>query len=212
MKQKPVFKNTTKGRIQVIQQGIPIWLNPGDVIVGERFRIYARMGLEEVGRDGLAAAIAPPPPVVNDPAPEKSPVQVRTMKVVDHTLLVDDIKIEAVTTPPEPAPETVEIEAMDPPTDVEPILALHLLQEEPEAEPEMPEFAGSGDALKDEIVSDILAGLDDEEDLVVYDDAEEDSEELELESPDDYPFKCTLCDREFASTRGLKSHQRVHNE
>lgn len=205
MKQKPVFKNTTKGRIQVIQQGIPIWMNPGDVIVGERFRIYTNMGLEEVGRSGLPSSKQPlPPPVVNDPEPKKSPVKVRELKIVDHVMPMDDMKVEMVTTPPEPVldlkksedQEDVDIVTLPPPEDEEPELALRL--------------TGEGEDLKEEILSDILSGFDDESDLVVIDDS--DDAPIELEEPDDYPYKCNQCERSFASQRGLKSHSRVHNE
>jgi len=206
MKQKPVFKNTTKGRIQVIQQGIPIWLNPGDVIVGERFRIYTKMGLEEVGREGMPKPAAPAPAVqaVNDPEPEKAPVKLREMRVVDHVIPVDEVKVEPVPAPePEPEPEfeedlepdEVDILPMDPPEDGEVELALHLVE---------------GETLKEEIIADILDGLDDEDDIVVI----EDDDDIELEEPDDYPFKCEVegCGRAFASQRGLKSHSRVHSE
>jgi hypothetical protein len=198
MKKKPVFKNTGKGRIQIVQQGIPIWMNPGDTIIGEKYRAFLSLGLEEVGRDALPKITKPASkPVVNDPEPAKAPVKVREMKVVDHVLPMDDMKVEIETTPPEPdpEPEVVDIEPMDPPEDEEPELALHL--------------TGQGDELKDEIVADILKDLDDEDDLVIIAD---DDDDLELPEPDDYPFKCDQCDRAFASQRGLKSHSRVHKD
>lgn len=239
MKQKPVFKNTTKGRIQVIQQGIPIWMNPGDVIVGERFRVFMKMGLEEVGRDQMPKAARPVTPVakpqevaVNDPEPEKAPIKVRELKMVDMVLPSDEIRIapgaplpsapapepdpileledaevltdglhpEASEAPEEPVEEEEESEVTELEEEVadgeEPVLALNLVQH--------------GDALKDEILADILGDANDEP-LVVMD--EEDVEDLEdLEEPDDYPFKCDIddCERAFASKRGLKSHQRSH--
>lgn len=221
MKNKPVFKNTTKGRIQIIQQGIPIWLNPGDIIVGERFRAFLKLGLEEVGRDhlpqpvGAAQATVQP---VNDPAPEKSPVKLRKLKIVDTILPNDEIRIDADATltledatthtaglHPEVEPVKEEVTAAPAPEE---------LTEAPEEEPvveEEPvlgiELLSHGEALKDEIIADLTDDMDDDEPLVILDD---DDEEVELEKPDDHPFKCDQCDRGFASSRGLKSHKRSH--
>jgi hypothetical protein len=95
VKSKPVFKNLGQARMQIIQQGIPIWLEPGDCIVGERYRVYSRMGLVEVGKDGLPAKARKKvvaKATVNDPAPAKAPIKVRKIEIVDSVMPRDDIK------------------------------------------------------------------------------------------------------------------------
>lgn len=225
MKQKPVFKNNTKGRIQVVQRGIPIWMNPGDIIVGESFRAFTKLGLEEVGRQGLPKPAPAPKVVVNDPEPEKSPVKVRELKVVDMMLPRDEISIkpgpskepdavleleDATVMTDELHPEVVEDSAPEPVDDVEEPVEEDEVEEEEDEEPVLAvELVGQGESLREEIIADIIGDLDDEP-VVVMDE----EEEVELEEPDDYPFKCEHdgCGRAFASKRGLKSHLRSHRE
>jgi len=190
MKGKPVFKNTTKGRIQIIRQGIPIWLNPGDVVVGENYRPFLSMGLEEVGREGLPKAKAV---VVNDDKPEESPVKVRKIELQDDVMPIDVVKVSSGPTPVAP-----------PEVPVEPV--------EPAGEPE---FVSEGEALKSEIIADLEAEMEDDElPLVILGDEDPDlgeDEEFSVEEDEDnFPFKCTECDKSFASQRGLKSHLRSH--
>ena len=201
MKPKPIFKNTTRGRIQIVQRGIPIWMNPGDIVVGEGFRAFTRMGLEEVGLDALPKPTAAPlvvAPVMNDPEPAKSPVTVRKLQVVDTVIPTDVVKLAPA---PKPEPELA-IELVTEPELVE--------EEEPEVEEE-PVLTSMGDALKADIMADILSDME-EDDIIVIDDSDEEEEDVELEEPDDYPYKCEEddCDKAFASARGLKSHSRIH--
>lgn len=99
-KHKPIFKNTTKARIQIIKQGIPHWMEPGDTITGESYRVFMSLGLEEVGKEEVVVPKVPatalkPPMAVNDPKPEVSPITPRPSvdeenKVVSIDL-VDDV-------------------------------------------------------------------------------------------------------------------------
>jgi len=211
MKHKPVFKNITKGRIQIIQRGIPVWLNPGDVIVGEPYRAFLSLGLKEVGRDGLPQLTKTRKELraaINDDKPEASPIKVREMRVVDAVMPVDDIKMgpsvdvlpmKAAKPDPEPAPEP---EA----------------EEEPEAElpalPPVDSAAGpSGEALK----AMLIAELEDEEPVLAIslEDKDPDDELIVIEEEPEpevetHPYVCEECGRGFASKRGLKSHLRSH--
>lgn len=196
MKPKPIFKNTTKSRIQIIQRGIPIWLNPGDVIVGEKYRVFTRMGLQEVPKEQF-------PKVVNDDNPEKSPVKVRKMVIVDHILPTDHLKISSgveakieLTT----APDEDEVTTKKKPDkssemgqSEEPVLGIQL----------------AGDALLDHIVDEIGDELESSQPSDIEPVIDDKQEEQEV---DNYPFKCEQagCDKAFASKRGLKSHLRVH--
>lgn len=94
MKIKPVFKNVSKARIQIIRQGIPHWLEPGDTVTGERYRVYLPMGLKEVGRQTPTTAGAPIV-TVDDVSPAASPVTVRAIVVEEEKKVkidfVDDI-------------------------------------------------------------------------------------------------------------------------
>lgn len=195
MKQKPVYKNMGPARVQIIRQGIPIWLEPGECIVGARYKVYESMGLVEVGRDGLPKPKAPPAPakpVMNDPEPEKAPVKVRKIEITDAVMPFDVIKTAPT---PKPAPEP------------EPVV------EEPEEEPEADVLdALSGEALKAMIVADLEEA---DPELAVELDADEDILVLiedEPEEEDTHPFKCEICGKGFASQRGVKSHSRTHKE
>lgn len=201
MKGKPVFKNVTKNRIQIIRQGIPHWLWPGDTIVGERYRVYVKMGLKEVGRQTSIVGPtkpAPEPLLVIDGTLEASPVTV-------ITTAPDELDEPDAPEAPE-EPKVKEIVLID---DVIPVddLILGSASKEP--------TQATGEALKDEIMAEIEAELaaempevveeSDEEPIIILDDVEEGV-------ADNYPYKCEIegCDRAFASERGLKSHSRVH--
>lgn len=212
MKGKPVFKNTTKARIQIIQRGIPIWMNPGDTIVGERYRAFLSMGLEEVGREHLPKPSLPksaPKPVVNDESPDKSPIQVRKIQLTDVVLPHDDLKVGGST------------KALDALIDKH-LPAAPEPAEEPEAEEEEAEVAPedradgpSGETLKAMLIED----LSEEPELAITLDVEADGDDelivIEEDEPTEeetHPFVCEECGRGFASKRGLKSHSRVHKK
>lgn len=101
MKIKPVFKNVSKARIQIIRQGIPHWLEPGDTVTGERYRVYLPMGLKEVGRQTPTTAGAALV-TIDDANPAASPVTVRAVVVeaekkvkldfIDDVLPIDVLK------------------------------------------------------------------------------------------------------------------------
>lgn len=182
MKIKPVFKNVTKGRIQIIQQGIPLWLNPGESITGERYRVYVSMGLEEVGRLPKDVPIAPvasilPLIVIDDVIPSSSPISLRAS--IDPEVKVVNIELD---------------------DDVLPMDSLNFGGEDLKQ------------AIVDDIEYDGIVILDDEdtdeelEDIYIIEDEEPEP------VVDNYPHKCPEedCDRAFASKRGLKSHSRIH--
>jgi len=214
MKTKPIYENTTKNRIQIINNGIPMWLNPGDRVVGDKFRVFMKMGLKEVPLK------TDPVEIVDDDKKEEAPIKVRQapepkaaekerkeaakellkeLMMEDAVTLNDDVEVEIET-----APEEVEVE-------------------EPEAdEVEEEEEEGTnyivGDALINQIVAEI--GGENKEDAQEVSEEDEpvvvlDDEEIAVkEEHDDYPHKCLEegCDRQFASERGLTSHSRVHKK
>jgi hypothetical protein len=207
MKGKPVFKNVTEGRIQIIRQGIPVWLNVGDTVVGERYRAFLSLGLKEVGRDGLPKKkekVAVVAAAIDDDKPEESPIKVRKMDLTDTVMVVDSVKVGS-TTASSLLPDAPAEEPPAPP-------------EEPVEEPVEEEgLTSHGDALKAEI----LAELDAEYELAIHldedgDDAPiiilEDDEEEEEEVVVTHPNVCEECGRGFASKRGLKSHMRAHKK
>jgi len=134
VKIKPVFKNMGQARMQIIRQGIPVWLEPGDCIVGERYRVYAKMGLVEVGRDGLPKKPKPKAvaPAVNDPAPEKAPIKVRKIEIVDALMPRDEIKFGAPKTEPKPElqGETLKSMILADLEAADPELAINIVEEE----------------------------------------------------------------------------------
>jgi hypothetical protein len=177
MKAKPIFKNTTRYRIQITNQGIPIWLDPGETVTGEKFRVFVPLGLEQVAKE-----------------PEKSPV---TMREQDP-LAAAKVKLIEIMTDPALAPDDELTIVAGPPGEEKVEIKVE----------EAPVLAGIGDALIENIVGELGAKLEDsvpelEDDIIVIDDSEEE---------DTHPHKCDICDRGFASKRGLKTHKRRHTE
>lgn len=227
MKGKPVFKNVTKGRIQIIRQGIPLWLDVGDVVAGEKYRAFLSLGLKEVGREGLPKPLAPPttPPVeapalvVDDDKPEASPIQVRKIDLVDDVIPIDVIKTGGTTDSLLPEAQEKQEDDQEELEEApeEPI------DEEPSPEPEE-EFTSEGDTLKAEIMAELEADMEAEfgaaENLsdsslpfVILDDEETaETAEAPEEEVVTHPFVCEQCARGFASKRGLKSHLRHHKK
>ena len=210
MKGKPVFKNVTKGRIQIIRQGIPIWLDSGDVIVGEKYRAFLSLGLKEVGKEGLPKRANAPvviTQVVNDEEPEKSPIKVRKINLQDTVIPIDVVKVAV--DPGTALPALPPAEGETPEVSEDPV--------EPAGEPEL---LSEGEALKSDILAELeaeWAAEEAEEEHQVDDDdipvvLLEDDEAEELDEEDTHPFKCNECDKSFASKRGLKSHNRMHDK
>jgi len=216
MKNKPVFENQTKGKIQIMRRGIPIWLEPGDRVEGESYRVYMALGLTEVkkkekrklvvdDRGNKDAPIKTRPKITED---EKQ--KIKKLFLEDHVIPSDDLKISAdthaeVVVPTVSPEEEVKVEPVktkpkvltnSPPEVVE-------KEEEPVTEP-----GTEGEALMDKIAAELEAEMDpDDEPIVVMEDEEE-----KVDAIDNYPHKCDYdgCDRSFASRRGLKSHKRLH--
>lgn len=200
MKNKPIFKNETRNRIQIIRQGIPVWLDPGEQVVGEPFRVFTKLGLTEV---------KPKPAPKPEPKPEKPPVTIRKdieKKFIE--IMTDDSLGE-----PE---EVVEVAAKPEVVTMPSPASLDGLVEEPKEELAIEIVDGEeledishlvGESLVDSIVEQIGEGIealppDGNDELIVVDD-----------TPiveDNYPHKCDICGQGFASKRGMKTHKRRH--
>ena len=219
--EKPIFKNTTKGRIQIIVRGVPVWLEPGDTVVGENFRVFTKLGLEQVGKEESFLEPKSAPVEVSTDDSEDSPVQLRevvrdevvteekSLKITDYVEAPEE-SVTLVVTKPEEDDDSSEEDSDDD--------MVVILDEEPEEDtPLAVELVG-----REEIEE--LLDAEDEEPQSSEDDVEEEglvedqeeaadgAEEEESLLEQTHPFACDECDKRFGSERGLKTHKRWHKE